>query len=68
MNLLTAHELAVVLRVAPATVYARAKTRQLPCYRIGDRILFDCNEVLAALRVAPECEDFGNLKIGRRPA
>jgi excisionase family DNA binding protein len=58
-SLLTAHELAEVLRVAPATIYSRAKQRLIPFYRLGDRVLFNRDEVLAAIRQpATESEDF----------
>lgn len=48
---LTARELAAVLRVAPATVYQRARRRELPHYKIGDRLVFDLAEVLSSTRV-----------------
>jgi predicted DNA-binding transcriptional regulator AlpA len=58
-TLLTAPELASVLRVSVATIYGRAKQRLLPHYKIGDRLVFDVGEVLESLRrPAENAEDF----------
>jgi excisionase family DNA binding protein len=55
----TAPELAAFMRVSVATIYSRAKQRLIPCYRVGDRLLFNRAEVLAAIRQpATESEDF----------
>jgi excisionase family DNA binding protein len=63
-SLLTARELAEDFGVAPATIYSRAKQRLIPCYRMGDRLLFDRDEVLAAIRQpATESGDFGIRKM-----
>jgi excisionase family DNA binding protein len=66
----TAFVVAAFLGVSPATIYSRAKRRLLPHYRIGDRILFDRDEVLAAIRQSvDESDDFKIPKIaiaGRR--
>jgi excisionase family DNA binding protein len=60
---LTADELARVLRISKATVYARVRSRQFPHYKIGDRVVFKLAEVLAATRV-PTDDDFTIRKIG----
>ena len=63
-KLLTAHEIAEDFGVSPATIYSRAKQRLIPCYRMGDRLLFDRDEVLAAIRQpATESDDFEFPKI-----
>lgn len=65
---ITAEELAPLLRVAISTVYAKVRSRQLPHYRIGDRVVFKLSEVLASARVPVESE-FENFKVpvgGRR--
>ena len=58
----TAHELAAFLTVSPATVYGYAKRRIIPFYRVGDRVLFDRDQVLAAIKVPAETDDFEILK------
>ena len=67
---LTADELARILRLSKATIYSRVRTRQLPCYRFGDRIVFRLAEVLSSARVPVEDDDFTNPKMvaagGRR--
>jgi excisionase family DNA binding protein len=67
-TLLTAHEIAEDFGVSPATIYSRAKQRLIPCYRIGDRLLFDRDEVLAAIRQPAENADdfeFPKMTAGR---
>ena len=59
---LTADELAEILPIAKATIYARVRARQLPHYRFGDRIVFRLSEVLALAHVPADTEDFGDLK------
>lgn len=48
--LLTAAELAAHLRVSKATIYQRARRHELPCFRIGDRIVFKLADVLASIQ------------------
>jgi len=60
--LLNARELAEKLDAAPATIYGYAKRKLIPCYRLGDRILFDFEEVLQSLRQPSEAESIENLK------
>jgi excisionase family DNA binding protein len=55
-KLVSAFVLATFLGCSPATVYQRAKQRLIPCYRLGDRILFDLDEVLQAIRQPAETE------------
>ena len=65
----TAAELSEFLTVSPSTIYMKAKQRFIPCYRLGDRLLFDRAEVLAAIRVSTDDDHFQNLKMtpsGRR--
>ncbi len=62
MSLLTAHELAEVLRVSLSSIYQRAKSREIPHYKLGDRLIFDRDEVLAALR-QPANAVLENLKL-----
>jgi excisionase family DNA binding protein len=64
----TAQELAAMLRVAKATIYSRVRARQIPHFRVGDRVLFRLSEVLAATRVeatSADCED-SKIVAGRR--
>ena len=59
---LTAAELARVLRVSTGAIYAHVKQRRLPHHRLGDRLLFRLDEVLAATHVVPDGE-FENHKV-----
>jgi excisionase family DNA binding protein len=52
-GLLSAAELAEYLGVAVNTVYVRAASGELPCYRIGAVVRFDLAEVLASVRANP---------------
>jgi hypothetical protein len=67
-KLVSAFVLATFLGCSPATVYSRAKQRLIPCYKLGDRLLFDRDEVLQAIRQPAETELFANPKLapGRR--
>jgi len=50
-QLLTATELARVLKVRPETIYRLRKSGRIPCYRLGQRrVRFDLEEVLECLR------------------
>jgi|HubBroStandDraft_4_1064222.scaffolds.fasta_scaffold200512_1 excisionase family DNA binding protein len=63
-NLITAPELALILTCSPSTIYSMAKRRQIPHFKIGDRVVFSLTEVLVALRKpADESEDFKIPKI-----
>lgn len=67
-QLMGAAETAKILGVSPPTLYQLARQRKIPHLRIGDRVLFDIDEVLAAIHVPAE-NDFENLKtlsVGRR--
>lgn len=67
-KLVTAAELASVLRVSVATVYARVKQRLVPHYKIGDRLLFNLAEVLESCRQPAETGDFEIPKIATSSA
>lgn len=55
-KLLTAAEAAAVLRVAIPTLYQWARQRRVPHVRLGDRLLFDVEEIMAAARVPVDGE------------
>jgi excisionase family DNA binding protein len=57
-----AAETAKILGVSPPTLYQLARQRKIPHLRIGDRVLFDIDEILAASHVPAETE-FKTLKI-----
>jgi Helix-turn-helix domain len=56
MPLISAHKLADHLTVAPATIYDKVRKRQIPHFKIGDRLLFDLDDVLAAIRQPVETD------------
>ena len=47
-KLLSVPEAAAILRVSPATLYQWCRRRKVPHVRLGDRILLDPAEVIAA--------------------
>jgi excisionase family DNA binding protein len=61
MKLLNAKEMSEVLTVSPSTLYGMVKRREVPHFRIGDRVVFDADSVLAALRVPADCDSDGRL-------
>lgn len=62
-RLITATEAASQLGVAKSTLYTLCRQRKIPHLRIGDRLLFDMEELIAASRVPAEDEqNFENLK------
>lgn len=61
-QLMSAADTAKILGVSPSTLYQLAHQRKIPHLRIGDRVLFDIDEILAAARVPTE-DEFANLKI-----
>lgn len=50
-TLVTAEELAEILRVHVNTVYSLARTHRIPSIKAGRRYLFDLSRVSAALEV-----------------
>jgi excisionase family DNA binding protein len=62
-RLIAASEAAAQLGVAKSTLYVLCRQRKIPHLRIGDRLLFDLEEIIAVSRVPAEDEaDFANLK------
>jgi excisionase family DNA binding protein len=62
-KLVTANEAAAQLGIAKSTLYTLCRQRKIPHVRIGDRLLFDLDEIISANRVPAEAEqDFANLK------
>jgi excisionase family DNA binding protein len=62
-KLVTANEAAAQLGIAKSTLYTLCRQRKIPHIRIGDRLLFDLDEIISANRVPAEAEqDFANLK------
>lgn len=55
-RLLTANEASKLLRIAVPTLYQWAKQRKIPHVRLGDRVLFNPAEIIAAASV-PIAED-----------
>ena len=49
--LLTAREVARLLRVHPNTVYKMAREGSVPAYKVGRRYLFNLSEVMAVAAV-----------------
>lgn len=62
-RLITAAEASAQLGVAKSTLYLLCRQRKIPHVRLGDRLLFDLEEIIAASRVPAENEkDFENPK------
>jgi excisionase family DNA binding protein len=62
-RLITATEASAQLGVAKSTLYLLCRQRKIPHIRLGDRLLFDLEEIIAATHVAAEeGQDFENLK------
>jgi excisionase family DNA binding protein len=62
-KLLGAAEAAPLLGIAVPTLYGLARQRKIPHIRLGDRLLFDVDEIIAAAKVPAEEEsDFRNPK------
>jgi hypothetical protein len=63
-KLVSAFVLASFLDCSVATIYQKAKARQLPHFRVGDRVLFDVAQVLASIaKPAENTDDFEFPKI-----
>jgi excisionase family DNA binding protein len=61
-RLITATEASAQLGVARSTLYDLARRRKIPHIRLGDRLLFDLEEIIAVSRVPAEDEQcFENL-------
>jgi len=50
-ELLSVHELAKILRVAPMSIYRAVKSGRIPCYRVARVLRFDLSAVQSALAV-----------------
>lgn len=62
-RLIAASEAAAQLGVAKSTIYLLCRQRKIPHIRIGDRLLFDLDEIIAATHVPAENgHDFAILK------
>lgn len=66
-ELLTKHEVGARLRISPGTVSTWVREARIPCVRIaGNRLRFDWDEVVAALRTdrdsAPPTGDAGEVR------
>jgi excisionase family DNA binding protein len=55
-GLVTCEDLALLLGASKAKLYELAKRKQIPCVRIGDRVLFRVDAVVTALSVPAESE------------
>lgn len=64
-KLLTAVEAAAILRVAVPTLYGWAKQRRVPHVRLGDRVLFDLDEIIGAARVPAEGDGLRTSQTGQ---
>lgn len=53
-RLIAASEAAAQLGVAKSTIYLLCRQRKIPHIRIGDRLLFDLDEIIAATHVPAE--------------
>jgi len=62
-RLITATEASAQLGVAKSTLYLLCRQRKIPHIRLGDRLLFDLEEIIAATHVPAENgHDFAILK------
>jgi len=68
-RLVSACEAAVALGIAASTLYGLARQRKIPFVRLGDRLLFDVQEIIDFSRIPSEngntqvlSHEFKNLK------
>jgi excisionase family DNA binding protein len=56
-TLMDRQETAKFLKISLATLWRYTRTKQLPYYKIGARILFSKREILATMRVPSKSEE-----------
>jgi len=66
-KLLTAAEVAGILKIAKDTVYKWARRNSLPCIRFGDCIRFDPNQLADWLESARTTKPIKNRAIRKQP-
>jgi len=66
MKLLTAKDIAVLLRAKPSTIYAWAEQGVLPCLKINGLLRFDEDEILRWLSACKRAEHCYNTSIQAR--
>jgi excisionase family DNA binding protein len=54
MTMISAKEMAAVLGVSAGVLYELARAKKIPHLRIGDRVVFNKERVIAALENEPE--------------
>jgi excisionase family DNA binding protein len=56
-RLVSACEAAAELGIAASTLYGLARQRKIPCVRLGDRLLFNIEEIIESSRVPAENQE-----------
>ncbi len=67
MNLLTVKDVAQLLKVKSATVYAWAEQRKIPCYKLNGALRFQEEDILTWVSTCKQSAEAYNSHAGRRP-